>query len=178
MHPESENSSEMFACWKNKYDYVKRLHTASKISVRYKKIRIGFDFLRFRIRGKHFERVFWHSEPPYKQTPKIQNAIVKIHPLRLAAQSTVRSLHTEFKKLVVFLLICGSNVASKASNWANWHPEVTLNRPWSSCWSLIRGNSPSSLYFRIGWTHHGPNISFHFLFLIRSERTTKSSSTH
>ncbi len=36
-----------------------RLHTASETFGRHKKIRIRFDFLRFRIRNKHFDRKGW-----------------------------------------------------------------------------------------------------------------------
>ncbi len=51
-----------FRTLKIKYDLTlcqSRLHTASETLVRQKKIRIRFDFLRFRIRNMHFGRKGW-----------------------------------------------------------------------------------------------------------------------
>ncbi len=51
-----------FRTLKNKYNLMlcqSRLHTASETFVCHKKIRIKLDFLRFRIRSKHFERKGW-----------------------------------------------------------------------------------------------------------------------
>ncbi len=53
---------QIFRTLKNKYDLTlcpSRLHTASETFVCHKKIRIRFDFLRFRIRNKHFDRKGW-----------------------------------------------------------------------------------------------------------------------
>ncbi len=48
-----------------------------KFSSVIKKFGSGSIFCVFCIRGKHFERCFDSSEPPYKRTPKSRMAIVK-----------------------------------------------------------------------------------------------------
>ncbi len=89
-------SSEMFACWKinSTSHYVNHIYALPRCQ----KFGSGSIFCVFRIRGKHFDRCFDSSEPLYKRIPKSRMVIqVQVHPLYLAAQSTVyRSLHTEF----------------------------------------------------------------------------------
>ncbi len=90
----------------------KRPHCLQNFRPSLKKFGLGSIF---RISSKHFERCFDNSEPLYKRTPKSRMAIVKFiyfisqheDPCTLISQ-----------KLVVFFLICGSSIASKASNWA------------------------------------------------------------
>ncbi len=59
LHTQSEILVLNFRTLKNKYDLTlcqSRLHTASETFISHKKIWIRFDFLRFRIRSKHFDR--------------------------------------------------------------------------------------------------------------------------
>ncbi len=114
------------------FSHVKQMNTTShRVNdfpcchfVSHKSIRMKFDFFCiFRIRGKHFERYFDSSDPTPKWTPKSRMAIVK------QKKNTAHSLHTEFTEMVLFL-ICGSRIASKASNWATDFLKQTLNRPW------------------------------------------------
>ncbi len=98
---------------KNKYDLTlcqSRLHTASETFVCHKK---NSDWVRF-----------LH---PWQANAKIQNDYCQVHPLHLAAQSTVyRSLHTEFTEIGGLLfLICGSSITSIKL----WHPEVNFESP-------------------------------------------------
>ncbi len=167
--------SEMFnrnvCTLKNKYDLTfcqSRLHTASEMFVHHKKIWIGFDFCVFRIRGKHFERCFDSSEPPYKQMPKLRMAIVKFIHFISQHKAHIDPCTLSSQKLSVFFLTRGSNIASKASNC---HPEVNFESPVTIPLLLNMEGELPVLYI-LG--SDGPNISF--IFLLRSERTTKSPS--
>ncbi len=67
-----------FRTLKNKYDLTlcqSRLHTASETFVRQKKIRITFDFLRFRIRCMHFDRKEWGIRKNGKAHAKISDSV-------------------------------------------------------------------------------------------------------
>ncbi len=103
LHTESKFFVRNFRTLKNKYDLTlcqSRLHTASEIFVRHKKNCIGFDFLRFSHPWQAFWEVFWQFRVTVEANAKIQNGACQVHPLRLAAQSTVyRSLHTEFTEI-------------------------------------------------------------------------------
>ncbi len=119
-----------FHTLKNKYDLTlcqSRLHTASEIFIRHKKNsdRVRF-FCIFRIRGKHFERCFDSLEPPYKRTPKSRMAIIKFIHFSQHKALYIDPCTLSSQKLGVFFLICGSSIASKASNWAT---------SWSKLWS-------------------------------------------
>ncbi len=79
---------------------------------------LSSDFFFFRICRKHFETCFDSSELPYKQTPKSRMAIVKFIHFISQHKAHIDPCTLSSQKLVVFLVICGSNIASKASNWA------------------------------------------------------------
>ncbi len=117
---------------------------------------------------------FDSSEPPYKRTPKSSMTIVKF--IHFVAQHKAlyidpRTLSSQ--KLVVFFLICGSNIAS--FNLSRWHPEVNFESSVIIPLILNKEAQLSVLYI-LGLD--GPNISFLFLFFffLRNESTTKSSS--
>ncbi len=115
-------SSEIFARWKinTTSRYVNHVYTLpSKFSSVIKKFGSGSFFCVFRIRGKHFERCFDSSEPPYKRRPKSRMVIVKfIHFVSQHKALYIDPCTPSSHKLVVFFLICGSSIAGKASNWA------------------------------------------------------------
>ncbi len=74
--------SEIFGTLKNKYDLTlcqSRLHIASETFVGHKKIRIRFDFLRFCIRNKHFDRKGWRirKNNNKKTHTKISDSVCK-----------------------------------------------------------------------------------------------------
>ncbi len=82
---------------KNKYDLTlcqSCLHNASKIFIRHKKIQIGFDFFAFFAPVASIRGVLTVQS---HRTSERQNSEwrLQVHPLRLAAQSTYRSLHTD-----------------------------------------------------------------------------------
>ncbi len=79
LHTESEDFVQNFRTLKNKYDLTlcqSRLHTASETFV-IKKIRISFDFLRFRIRSMHFDRKGWQIRKNGKTHAKISDSVCK-----------------------------------------------------------------------------------------------------
>ncbi len=85
-----------------RFSDLRSLHNEYDIFVRHKEIGSGSIFCVFRIRGKHFE-VFWQLRATVQANAKIQNDDCQVHPLRLAAQSTVYSPCTlSSQKLVVF----------------------------------------------------------------------------
>ncbi len=113
-------SSEIFTRWKinTTSRYVNHVCTLPpKFSSVIKIFGSGSIFCVFRIRGKHFERCFDSSEPPYKRTPKSRMAIVKFnHFVSQHKALYIDPWTLSSQKLVVFVLICGY-IASKASNW-------------------------------------------------------------
>ncbi len=107
----------------------------------------------FCIRSKHFERCFDSSEPPYKRTPKSRMAIVKcIHFISQHKTLYIDPCTLSWQKLLVFFLIRGSGIAS--IKLSLWHPEVNFESPVIISLIFKRRNSPSSIYFRIGWTQY------------------------
>ncbi len=110
-----------FRTLKNKYNCMlcqSRLHTASAISICHKKLWIGFND--FRIRSKHFQ-AFWEFRATVQANVKIQNGDCQVHPLPKALYTIPCTRSSQ--KLVVFFLICGSSIASKASHWSTDIPK-------------------------------------------------------
>ncbi len=98
--------------------------TTSEIYIRHKKIGIGSILCIYA--DKRFERCFDSSEPPYKRTPKSRMTIVKVIHFISQHKAHIDPCTLSSQKLVVFILICGSSIASKASNWAT---EVNFESP-------------------------------------------------
>ncbi len=96
-------SSEMFARWKinTTSRYVNHVYTLPQKSLAViKKLGSASIFCVFRIHGKHFERCFDSSEPPYKRMPKSRMSIVKFIHFISQHKALCKSLHTEFTKIV------------------------------------------------------------------------------